>query len=311
MIRPFIVSAVLRNVCLDEHSYQSLIDLQEKLHQGLCRRRTKVAIGTHDLDTLNAPFSYEALAPEDIQFIPLNQQLSMDGNELMQFYESDKRLSKFLPIIRDSPVYPVLYDANRTVLSLPPIINGNHSKITVKTKNILIECTATEEPKANTVLNYLVAMFSEYCKQQFTVEQVQIVYQTDNKTVTPNLEPRLMQAPLAYINSCIGRGIQLSGGEIAGYLLKMGLPAEIINDAVSVKIPVTRNDILHPCDLMEDVAVAYGINRIPKSIPNTSTFAAAFPLNKLSDMIRRELACCGYTEVLPLTLASCFTIRLL
>jgi phenylalanyl-tRNA synthetase beta chain len=43
-------------------------------------------MGTHDLDTIKGPFTYEALAPKDIKFIPLNQQKQMDGNELMEFY---------------------------------------------------------------------------------------------------------------------------------------------------------------------------------------------------------------------------------
>ena len=37
------------------------------------RRRSLVAIGTHDLDTIEGPFSYEALPPEQIKFKPLNQ----------------------------------------------------------------------------------------------------------------------------------------------------------------------------------------------------------------------------------------------
>ncbi len=181
-MRPFVVAAVLRNVTFDQQAYDSFIELQEKLHLGICRyfslyycvlmhscsRRTKVAIGTHDLDTLQGPFTYEALAPKDISFVPLNQKNKMNGEELMTFYEADRRLSKFLPIIRDSPVYPVLYDSQRRVMSLPPIINGDHSKIKLATKNVLIECTATEEPKARTVLNMVVAMFSQYCKDKFT-----------------------------------------------------------------------------------------------------------------------------------------------
>jgi hypothetical protein len=42
---------------------------------------------------------------------------------------NDQKLKKFVPLIKDSIVYPVIYDANRTVLSLPPIINGAHSAV--------------------------------------------------------------------------------------------------------------------------------------------------------------------------------------
>ncbi|CAG8677060.1 10881_t:CDS:2, partial [Funneliformis mosseae] len=86
-IRPYIVGAILRNVTFTERNYNNFIDLQDKLHNNLCRKRTLVAIGTHDLDTLKAPFTYEALSPKSIKFAPLNQPKEYDGEELMQFYE--------------------------------------------------------------------------------------------------------------------------------------------------------------------------------------------------------------------------------
>ena len=37
------------------------------------RRRTLVSMGTHDLDTVEGPFTYEAHPPDQIKFKPLNQ----------------------------------------------------------------------------------------------------------------------------------------------------------------------------------------------------------------------------------------------
>jgi len=48
--------------------------------------------------------------------------------------ETDKHLGRYLHIIRDSPVYPVIYDSKKVVCSLPPIINGDRSKITLDTR---------------------------------------------------------------------------------------------------------------------------------------------------------------------------------
>lgn len=79
--------AILRNIKFTKDRYESFIALQDKLHQNLGRHRTLVAIGTHDLDTIKGPFTYEALPPEQIQFVPLNQTKSMNGVELMKFYE--------------------------------------------------------------------------------------------------------------------------------------------------------------------------------------------------------------------------------
>ncbi|KAL9577208.1 MAG: hypothetical protein Q9212_006512 [Teloschistes hypoglaucus] len=167
-IRPYCTGAVLRNVKFTKESYDSFIALQDKLHQNLARQRSLVAIGTHDLDTIQGPFSYEALRPEEIQFVPLNQTRSMTGVQLMKFYETDKNMSKYLPIIRDSPVYPIIYDSKRTVCSMPPIINSNHSKITLETRNVFIEMTATDRTKIDICNNIVVSMFSRYCEEPFT-----------------------------------------------------------------------------------------------------------------------------------------------
>merc|ERR1711920_959062 len=96
-----------------------------------------------------------------------------------EVFSSHQQLKSYLPIIRDSPVYPVIYDSNRTVLSLPPIINSEHSKIRLETKDVFIEMTATDLTKANITLNTVCAMFAEYCTKPFTVEPVEVVY-SDN-----------------------------------------------------------------------------------------------------------------------------------
>jgi phenylalanyl-tRNA synthetase beta chain len=64
-------------------------------------------------------------------------------------------------------MYPVIYDADGTVCSLPPIINSEHSKITLDTKNVFIEATGTDLKKLEIVLDTVVTMFSQYCKTPF------------------------------------------------------------------------------------------------------------------------------------------------
>lgn len=72
---------------MSQQAYDSFIDLQDKLHQNLCRARKMVAIGTHDLDTIQGPFRYMAKAPRDIKFAPLNKQQEYTAEELMELYE--------------------------------------------------------------------------------------------------------------------------------------------------------------------------------------------------------------------------------
>lgn len=302
-IRPVVVGAILRDITFTQASYESFIDLQDKLHNGIGRRRQIVSMGTHDLDTVKGPFTYEAVAPQRISFIPLNQEALVDGLGMMSLYENDNKLKKFLPIIRDSPVYPVVYDSERTVMSVPPIINSDHSKISLNTKNVFIEITATDETKAMVALNTICIEFSRYCKNAHIVEAVKVVYPDGRTVITPDFSDRPEVVSVEYINRCTG--LQLSPQEMVACLKKMFVEAEVKSaEELLVHVPPHRSDIFHACDVMEDVAIAYGFNRIPKSIPKSSTIASAFPLNKLTDLLRREVALTGFSEVLTLTLCS-------
>jgi phenylalanyl-tRNA synthetase beta chain len=297
----------LRGIKFTPENYATFIDLQDKLHQNLARRRTLVAIGTHDLSTIEGPFTYEALPPKEISFAPLNKPGQvMDGEKLFQVLEADRHLNKYLHIIRDSPVYPVILDKNRTVCSLPPIINSDHSKITLQTRDVFIDMTGTDETRMENALNILVAMFSEYCSDPFTIEPIKVIYADGRSSIQPSLAPRKTTARLSYINSCTG--LSLDTSQVATFLNRMGHearpstsnPSEIID----VDVACTRSDVLHECDLMEDVAVAFGFDNLPRRFPRTNTVAAPLPINKLSDLIRRECAYAGWTEVLPLILVS-------
>ena len=305
-IRPYVSGAILRDVKLNQTRYESLIALQDKLHQNLARQRTLCAIGTHDLDKIKGPFTYEALPPRDLRFVPLNQTKEMNGEELMQYYEKDKHLARYLPIVRDSPVYPVIYDANRVVCSMPPIINGDQSKITKDTKNVFIEVTATDKTKVEIVVNTLVAMFSQYTAEQFTVEPIKIISPHNSQSrQVPNLTPRSTQAEVAYINQCCD--LSLSPDEMCRLLRKMCYHAKPSKTAglLDVDVPVTRADVLHQADIMEDVAVAYGFNKLPRSFPSKSgTIAKPLAVNKLTDVLRVEAAMAGWSEVLTLILCS-------
>lgn len=65
-------------------------------------------------------------------------------------FQTHAQLKQYVGIIKESPVYPIIKDKHGVVLSMPPIINGEHSKITLHTKNVFIECTATDLTKVIT-----------------------------------------------------------------------------------------------------------------------------------------------------------------
>lgn len=302
LVRPHCVAAVLRNISFTSDSYNSFIELQDKLHQNLCRKRSLVAIGTHDLDTIKGPFLYEAKPPSDIKFKPLNQTKEYTAVELMELYATDSHLRHYLPIIRDKPVYPVIYDSTGVVLSMPPIINGDHSKISLATRNVFIESTATDLTKAKIVLDQLVAMFSEHCAQPFTVEQAEVVQVDGTSILYPELKYRLEELSVDEINKKVG--INEDGETLATLLTSMCLKTKVIGTKLCVEIPPTRPDVIHACDIIEDVAIAYGYNNIQMTIPQSGTISSEFSLNKLTDQLRQEIAMAGFTEALTFSLCS-------
>jgi len=301
-VRPHVIGAVLRGVTFNKARYNSFIDLQDKLHMNLARKRTLASVGTHDLDTIKGPFRYMAKPPSQIKFKPLNQTKEFTSEELMDLYSVDSHLKSYVPIIKDSPVHPVIYDSNGVVLSLPPIINSEHSKISLNTKNIFFEVTATDLTKAGIVLDTLVTMFSQYCDEPFTVEPVQTLLPSGETLTYPKLPYRTETINPMKVNKSIG--IDLSAEKISSLLTKMCLPATVKGDVLTVSIPPTRADVLHPIDIFEDVAIAHGYNNIEKTIPKTLTIAKQLPINKLTDQLREATAQAGFTEALTFSLCS-------
>merc|ERR1719335_602825 len=324
-VRQFVVCAVLRDMEFDEARYESFIDLQDKLHHNICRRRTLASIGTHDLDSVQGPFTFEALPPEQIVFKPLKTQVTADnatvgmkvittagkvgkiekvdkeaktasvdfggskatcsigkdgvheldlqecnGKELMDFYSTHQQLKAYLPIIRDMKTYPVVKDKNGVVMSLPPIINGDVSKISVNTKNVFIEVTATDLTKAKIVLNTVVAMFSVYCKKAFQTEPVKCVYEGNTVMGTknyPDYSKHVMQADIEQMKQDVLLN-HLTDEDVKKYLTRMSLPCSIYEKGVMfVDVPITRSDVMHECDLVEDLAIAYGYNNLKADVP--------------------------------------------
>uniref|UniRef100_A0A3P8YDR4 Phenylalanine--tRNA ligase beta subunit n=1 Tax=Esox lucius TaxID=8010 RepID=A0A3P8YDR4_ESOLU len=289
-VRPHAVAAVLRNITFTQERYDSFIELQEKLHQNVCRKRTLVAIGTHDLDTISGPFTYTAKPPDDIRFTPLNQAQEYTATELMNLYKTDSHLRHYLHIIEDKPVYPVIYDSNGIVLSMPPIINGDHSKISLNTKNVFIECTATDLTKAKIVLDMMVTMFCEYCEEPFTVEEAEVVYPDGRTFQYPELAYRKETLSGDFINRKVG--ISESTERIAQLLTKMCLRSEVMSDGeqIEVEIPPTRSDVIHACDIMEDAAMAYGFNNIIRTTPRTYTVANQCSQEDIADKLLKNIS---------------------
>ena len=304
-VRPIGLCAILRDINFTDEMLKSFMDLQDKLHNNICRGRKLVSMGTHDLDTVKGPFSYRALSPEKIHFVPLNREEEVNGDGLMSLLKDDPKLGKYLYLLEGKEKYPVMMDSNGVIMSLPPIINSQHTKMTLNTHNVLLDITGIDLTKCEIVLNTLIAMFSVYCKNPFTVEEIKVINQkTGEGKIYPDLTPRKFQVDINYLKTITGI-YDILPEKIAKLLEKMELSAKILNpNEIEVLVPITRSDILHPCDIAEDLAISYGYNNIKKELTTTKTHGVQQPYNKLADLFRDEMAMGGYVEFLTMALLS-------
>jgi len=181
------------------------------------------------------------------------------------------------------------------VLSLPPIINSEKTKISLDTRNVFIEITGTDIQKTKICLAVLAAQFSEHCEGDWRdkVEQVKITYEHDpsKSEITPTMSYHDFDVELEYINRILG--LNLDAAKVGECAQKMGLVMKGTNEAgtfLKVEIPPTRADILHPCDVIEDIGIGYGFNNIERVFPDNNTVGTYQPINKFSDLVRAELA---------------------
>eukprot|EP01012_Entosiphon_sulcatum_P021090 TRINITY_DN2588_c0_g1_i1.p1 TRINITY_DN2588_c0_g1~~TRINITY_DN2588_c0_g1_i1.p1 ORF type:complete len:594 (-),score=156.50 TRINITY_DN2588_c0_g1_i1:343-2124(-) len=305
--RPFVICAVLRGVTFDQAAFDSFIDIQDKFHGNLAKKRSLASVGTHDLDTVKGPFRYDAVEPKDIAFVPLREDKVLKGTDFVEHYRQDKHLKPYLWMIEDKDRFPLVRDADGVVMSLPPIINSRHSQITVNTRNIFIEATAMDEPRAMVVVNQIICAFSLYCQEPFTIEPVTVEYEDGRVLQTPDIANRTVECSTDYIRKMVGAP-DISSTDMQQHLRKMLLPAELSPDQslLTVSVPPTRTDVLHPCDVMEDVAIAYGYERLArlKKAPTTLSGGKQSTVGKLSHLLRCEFANAGYNEVLSFSLCS-------
>jgi len=292
-VRPFVGCAVVRNVKLNDSFIRSLMHIQDALTDTIGRKRKKVAIGIHDLDKIFPPITYTSFSPKE-KMIPLGRNKEMSLEEILEKEEKGKEYGY---IIKDAKKWPVFID-KRGIFSFPPIINSERTRVTKNTKNLFIDITGLDERSVNQCLNILLTNFAERnCK----IEKVILKY-PNRKVVLPNLKNEKMKVEIKLIKDLIG--INLSNKEIIDNLKKMGLEGKIKGKDVIVEIPPYRVDILHEVDLVEDVAIGYGLENLEPEIPNLQTIGKIHPLEKFLSKIRILMVGLGMEEIIRPILSS-------
>ncbi len=256
-IRPCIEAFVAKGKKIDDYLLKQIIQLQEKLCESYGRKRLNIAIGVYSYKKLKFPIYYKATEPESIEFVPLDYRKKMTQQEILEEHPKGK---EYAWILKGAMKYPILVDSNNEVLSFPPIINSAITgKIEPGEEDIFFEVTGISQDTINLAANIFAQAFYE---RGFKIYSVDIKYK--EKTITTPYDfNEIIKIDKKRIKELLG--LELADTEIKALVEKAGYGFENF----TVKIPSYRKDILYQDDVIEDIGIVYGFDKIGE-LPLTS-----------------------------------------
>jgi len=96
----------------------------------------------------------------------------------------------------------------------------------------------------------------------------------------------------------------LKAEDVAGLLERMRYGVKVSGGTIRVFVPAYRTDILHPIDVVEDVAISYGYMKFKPEIPALSTLGRSDDFELFSDDLRDFMVGASFTEVMTLVMTS-------
>jgi phenylalanyl-tRNA synthetase beta chain len=293
-IRPYVMALVAANGTLDNETLKQLISAQEDLHNGIGRKRRKASIGIHNLDVIRFPVSYKTVSG-DYAFRPLDETSEFQIEGILKDLDIGK---KYGHILSRFERYPVIVDRVGTVLSLPPIINGDATKVSEKCHNLFVEVTAIDQWVAENVLAILAITLYD---AGFEIRSVNIE-SGKKKIETPQLKPKVIAADISYVNNILG--LMLDAKQMITCLKKSRLEAKASKSKILSTIPRYRIDISDPIDVTEEVAIGYGVYNFEPKFPNSPSAGKRDYLSIYINAVRETMVGLNMIETLNFSLTS-------
>jgi len=272
-IRPYTACAIVKGLKFDDEKIKEIIDIQEKLHFTLGRKRKKFGIGIYPLEKIKLPITYKALEPDKIKFVPLEFDREMSGLQILQRHSAGR---DYAHLLAGKAQFPIFVDAENKIMSMPPIINSQLTgKITNYTKDVFIECSGFDFKLLKRCLNIVVITLADMGGE---IYQMELNYK--KQEITPDFTPEKMKISAGNSEKLLG--VSLNDKQIKEFLERMGYNYS----KGSVEIPAWRTDILHEVDLIEDIAIAYGYENFEPEIPDISTIGK----EEFKETIKRKIS---------------------
>jgi len=284
--RPYIACFAAKGRKIDDYLIKQVVQLQEKFCESYGRRRQKVSIGLYSYRRLKFPVHYKAVDPLAMEFVPLEFKAKMNLKEILTEHPKGK---EYAWVLEGFEKYPVLMDDKNEVMSFVPIINSNSTgKLEVGDEDLFFEATGTDEEAVNLAANIFAYALYE---RNFQIYSAEIKY-PDRKIIAPSLDSGTVTIKNEQINHLFG--LELKENEVKHLLEK----ARYNFNNYKVTLPPYRADILHPYDIIEDIGLMYGFEKIKELPLKTYTIGSCLKINEFIDKVRGIVAGLGYQEVM-------------
>lgn len=283
---PYAISCIVKNLKFDDTRIKEIIQIQEKLGATLLRSRKKGGIGLYPLQGISFPITLKGESPQKIKFRPLDFPREITGSQILSQHPTGR---EYAHICQDWERLPVFIDGAGKVMSMPPIINSHElGKIDERTTEVFVEATGPDYSVLKKAMNIIVTSLADMGGEVYSMECFQ---QNKLKENIPSLEPAKIKISLERVNKVIG--LELKEKDLQELLPKMGYDYS----KGIVSIPAWRTDILHEIDIIEDVAIAYGYDKLVPEIPQVATIGEENETEKFESKITNILANSGLLEV--------------
>lgn len=296
-VRPFIASFVSRGPALGEKGLAALMGSQEKLCATMGRERRTAAVGFYRLEGIGFPVHYRAVPPET-PFRALGTDREMTLKEVLGNTEAGM---KYAGLLSGFKACPFLSDDRGTPLSFPPVLNSEGTgRVVPEDGDLFCEVTGTD---LHTVQLLATILACDLEDRGARIEPVRVVYPSGNAVVTPVIYTDTLTTNLRSITETTG--LDIPGPDLPGLLGKMDYRRVTLDGGnVTAVMPPYRRDGIHPRDLVEDITIAYGLNRIEPLLPGDYTLGRASADSMLASALKLLLVGAGCEEIIRPVLTS-------
>ena len=291
-IRPFVTGIIAKGGKIDDKIIKQLMTMQEDLHFGIGRKRKKSSIGIHDLEKISFPLVFTTTNRHH-KFTPLNSNKDLSISEILTNTDVGKNYGH---ILGNSSQVPLILDANQQTVSFPPIINAAVTTVTTKTKNLFVEVTGFNKDDIEDMLSVVAIILQS---AGFTLESVKV---SGAKNSSPKFESKKMIVNSSLINQTLGLNLTIS--KIISSLKKSRLDASSKETNIICTVPAYRFDIFGSMDLVEEVALGYGIQNLEPILSPSQTIGQTNTVSLQLKTLDQTMIGLGYLEALNSSLTS-------